>query len=1036
MTASKAADRAQELHDKVEQLARELNTDATTHSEAVEITKRIVRDNLRSDTAGDGSALWGACALFVAAFKQSMPGTDGGEIRGIGMKLTTLLKAARVNIRDFLDHVDLLVDEDAERRGLRQCVNSMKEQFVITEIVYRKFSGIWERRHSVLGLSEASGPGHVAGARFDDLRRFTWLLYLLCRQNLQHERGERADMASSYFLLLSCLDFSMRHGAIPAIDPAAFEGASAYAEADAAAVLAALNGDDAASASDPRTVLSAHIAGAAALRPLHVEKFGPVVRELAGSLLESKVLSAQRPQGAGGAAHDGLFDPSVLKVNLVSMEQRYEALCLDITVLDGRYVLHQELSAIIGTPSKLTAARQPRPEVPPSAARDLFRDLNRNATWGVWSTMGGDAHPPPPQSPTRVGISASPAVTPVAAYAGPNAVRTPLRRPRAAGSERSPPPPTPMTASIGNMQWAQGLDSAAAAPAGELLAALKACKEDPTKAIASRIDEVFDKILASRYASSIPVAPAADAAADAAGAAAAAAGGAAAGATSFVEEKDQQPPGGEGAAAKGGERKDPQARRGGAVVLPSPLDALQKERRRVTALYYAVLGSLVESETRRLRVSDHSAFLMNDKFHRAVLACCCEVVLKTASLVTLTYPHSLSYFDLTPFDFQKVIESFVRAAPSMPAVLKRHLGDLHDQILLKDAWDRSSPLLELLDGQREEGPWPLSEVLETAQGRRSRSARLRTLEFFFRRLLAAAARRLHDVTERLELGGAIVDQAWTLVKYCLYNHHHLVVNRHVDTIMLCSVYATAKISEARPEVTFKRILDAYRSQHHSSNGRAVSVLKNIRASPPRAGGPAKQLHIIDFYNRIFIGSVKSYVLQFQNMQEQAAAAGNIRNADDATAYAMSLQGSQQEPPQRAGQPPMSPPSRRVASAHSSPLRGAASTMPPLPGAAQHSSMPHPGALRSPQRVRSSNVFVSTPGRGGPASSLALTPRTRALYAFGESPAKDLLLINNAVNKRRMAQPPPAPVLDNAGEEEAGSTGRKRRMVKRHPILRS
>jgi hypothetical protein len=40
----------------------------------------------------------------------------------------------------------------------------------------------------------------------------------------------------------------------------------------------------------------------------------------------------------------------------------------------------------------------------------------------------------------------------------------------------------------------------------------------------------------------------------------------------------------------------------------------------------------------------------------------------------------------------------------------------------------------------------------------------------------------------------------------------------------------------------------------------------------------------------------------------------------------------------------------------------------------------------------------------------MTPRTRVLYAFGESPAKDLDLINRAVNKR----PAPLTATNGAG----------------------
>lgn len=121
-----------------------------------------------------------------------------------------------------------------------------------------------------------------------------------------------------------------------------------------------------------------------------------------------------------------------------------------------------------------------------------------------------------------------------------------------------------------------------------------------------------------------------------------------------------------------------------------------------------------------------------------------------------------------------------------------------------------------------------------------------------------------------------------------------------------------------------------------------------------------------------------------------------------------------------------------------------------------SPIPITSPMRSPTRISSSNVFLTTasPNRpqvrsvglfgGGvfpppiltypnhttqistpvPLPSLTplplpspqgvmyreMTPRTRVLYAFGESPAKDLDLINRAVNKR----PAPLTATNGAG----------------------
>ncbi|KAG7402242.1 Retinoblastoma-like protein 1 [Phytophthora boehmeriae] len=52
---------------------------------------------------------------------------------------------------------------------------------------------------------------------------------------------------------------------------------------------------------------------------------------------------------------------------------------------------------------------------------------------------------------------------------------------------------------------------------------------------------------------------------------------------------------------------------------------------------------------------------------------------------------------------------------------------------------------------------------------------------------------------------------------------------------------------------------------------------------------------------------------------------------------------------------------------------------------------------SPKRVQSSNVFMSPLQQVRLDRRSQLTPRSHALYAFGESPARDLALINRAVN---------------------------------------
>mmetsp|Transcript_11061 Transcript_11061/g.14410 ORF Transcript_11061/g.14410 Transcript_11061/m.14410 type:complete len:167 (+) Transcript_11061:764-1264(+) len=82
--------------------------------------------------------------------------------------------------------------------------------------------------------------------------------------------------------------------------------------------------------------------------------------------------------------------------------------------------------------------------------------------------------------------------------------------------------------------------------------------------------------------------------------------------------------------------------------------------------------------------------------------------------------------------------------------------------------------------------------------------------------------------------------------------------------------------------------------------------------------------------------------------------------------------------------------------------------------------PHRGPHPSPHRFSGSNVYVS-PRRTSQDSPVRMTPRTRALYAFGESPARDLHLINRAVTAQRRSRLRRGPSLDEddiAAEQSA------------------
>jgi len=74
----------------------------------------------------------------------------------------------------------------------------------------------------------------------------------------------------------------------------------------------------------------------------------------------------------------------------------------------------------------------------------------------------------------------------------------------------------------------------------------------------------------------------------------------------------------------------------------------------VVMMLMMMMQNMLDKETKRLRTKSHIGLFKHDVFHRALLACCLEVVLKANSLVTLAFPKILELFQIEALDFFKV----------------------------------------------------------------------------------------------------------------------------------------------------------------------------------------------------------------------------------------------------------------------------------------------------------------------------------------------------------------------------------------------
>ncbi|NXE46803.1 RB protein, partial [Casuarius casuarius] len=324
-------------------------------------------------------------------------------------------------------------------------------------------------------------------------------------------------------------------------------------------------------------------------------------------------------------------------------------------------------------------------------------------------------------------------------------------------------------------------------------------------------------------------------------------------------------------------------------------------------LYYRVMESMLKSVSFILitYLFPLSKLLNDNIFHTSLLACAVGVVMATygrnasqndgtSAETDLSFPWILNVFDLKAFDFYKVIESFIKAEPSLTRDMIKHLERCEHRIMESLAWQSDSPLFDLIKQSKErEGqadqpePAPtlnlplqhnhtaadlyLSPVRSpkkkasgsslnatsspdaqaTVTSQTQKPQKSTSLSLFYKKVYRLAYLRLHTLFYRLLSEHPDLELLiWTLFQHTLQNEYELMRDRHLDQIMMCSMYGICKVKNV--DLRFKIIVSAYKELPNTNQETFKRVL--IREEQYDS--------IIVFYNLVFMQKLKTNILQY------------------------------------------------------------------------------------------------------------------------------------------------------------------------------
>jgi retinoblastoma-like protein 1 len=141
----------------------------------------------------------------------------------------------------------------------------------------------------------------------------------------------------------------------------------------------------------------------------------------------------------------------------------------------------------------------------------------------------------------------------------------------------------------------------------------------------------------------------------------------------------------------------------------------------------------------------------------------------------------------------------------------------------------------------------------------------KALRMFFAKVMHLAARRLGDLVSRLNLTPDVIRDTYSLIEHVVYEQTNLVYNRHLDQIILAAVYGVCKANAVASAgsgtnggaLQFKDIIHQYSKQPQSNEDIFWTVV--LEQTDPELE-VTRWGDIISFYNKVFVGRVKEFLL--------------------------------------------------------------------------------------------------------------------------------------------------------------------------------
>uniref|UniRef100_I3JCL3 Retinoblastoma-like protein 1 n=1 Tax=Oreochromis niloticus TaxID=8128 RepID=I3JCL3_ORENI len=349
-----------EVRGFLETLCQELNMDEQTATEAMDNFTAIWNTyTLEGDVVH-----WLACSLYAACRKGSTPTVGKGLMEGNCVSLTRILRSSKLSLIQFFSKMRKWADMSKLSQDFRLRMERLERNFEVSTVIFRKFEPIFmDMFQNPQGTDPPRQPRSRKHRRLpchiSDVFKFCWTLFVYTKGNF---RMIGDDLVNSYHLLLCCLDLVFGNALLCAnrkdlINPT-FRGLPAAYRADGH-----ISSDE-----PPPCVLERlcelHDGLVVEAKGIKQHYFKPYIQKL----FQKQLLTE-------------LLDPQNFIDNNKAINREYEEYVLTVGDFDERVFLGADADEEIGTPRKIVQE--------PPASQQLQQHVEKSASLAPSTPLTG-----------------------------------------------------------------------------------------------------------------------------------------------------------------------------------------------------------------------------------------------------------------------------------------------------------------------------------------------------------------------------------------------------------------------------------------------------------------------------------------------------------------------------------------------------------------------------------------------------------------------------------------------------------------------